>query len=461
MPRNEALLRELADVVGAAHVVTDPDLLAVHVVDWTRRFHGSSPAMVRPGSSAEVAEVVRICRLHGVALVPQGGNTGMVGGSVPLHGEIVLGLTRFDRIDPVDVSARQITVGAGVTLAAVQAAAASAGLRYAIDLGARDTATIGGTIATNAGGVNMLRYGGTREQTVGVEAVLGTGHVVSRLSGLVKDNTGYHLPSLLCGSEGTLGVVTAARLRLVTAYEHRVTALIGFPSIGAAVDAVAAWRSSIDALEAAEIVLADGVAMVCRAFGLAPPFEREWPALVLIEAAAHDDPSDVLADAVAQVDGVGDVAVATDHARRRALWRYREEHTLAIGTLGVPHKFDVTVPIAALAEFVEQMPAAVRRVAPGATTYQFGHVGDGNIHVNVVGLDHHDGPDIDRLDEAVYGAVLRAGGSISAEHGIGTAKAKWLHLNRTVDEIEAMRAIKLALDPDAVMNPHVLLGVSV
>jgi FAD/FMN-containing dehydrogenase len=319
---------------------------------------------------------------------------------------------------------------------------------------------VGGSIATNAGGVNVLRYGGTREQTVGIEAVLGTGDSISRLGGLIKDNTGYHLPSLLCGSEGTLGVVTAARLRLVTAHEHRVTALVAFQSIAGAVAAVAAWRSTIDSLDAAELVLADGIELVCKAFDVPRPFDRPWPAVVLIEAAAHHDPTADLAAAVEAVAGVMDVAVGTDHARRRALWRYREEHTLAIGTVGVPHKFDVTVPIGGLAEFVERMPDEVRRVVPGAQVYQFGHVGDGNIHLNVVGLDEHEGPLTDQLDQLVYGVVQAAGGSISAEHGIGTAKAKWLHMNRSAGEIATMRAIKRALDPDNILNPNVLLGTT-
>ena len=454
----DAWRRDLASVVGDQHVLTDANVIQPHVVDWTRRFTGRTDAVVRPGSTAEVAGIIELCRRHGVAVVPQGGNTGMVGGSVPLHGELVLDLRRLNVVDQVDTAARQLTVGAGATVAAVQAAAAQVGLRYAVDFGARDTATVGGSIATNAGGVNVLRYGGTREQLIGIEAVLGTGHTVSRLGGLIKDNTGYHLPSLLCGSEGTLGVVTAARLRLVTAHEHRVTALIGFAAVSAAVAAVSTWRSTIDSLDAAELVLADGIDLICRAFDLPRPFAHPWPAVVLIEAAAHDDPSAELAAAVDRVADVGDVAVATDGARRRALWRYREDHTLAISTVGVPHKFDVTVPIGALAEFVERMPGEVRRVVPHATTYQFGHVGDGNIHLNVVGLDDHDGPLADQLDEVVYGAVIGIGGSISAEHGIGTAKTKWLHLNRSAAEISAMRAIKQALDPDGILNPHVLLG---
>jgi FAD/FMN-containing dehydrogenase len=228
--------------------------------------------------------------------------------------------------------------------------------------------------------------------------------------------------------------------------------------LASAVHAVARWRSSIDSLDAAELVLADGVDLVCDAFDLPQPFTRRWPAMVLIEAAAHDDPSEQLSAAVGDAPDIGDVAVATDDSRRRSLWRYREDHTLAIGTGGVPHKFDVTVPLGVLAQFVEQMPSEVRQVVPQAVVHQFGHVGDGNIHLNVLGLEQHEGPQVDRLDEVVYGAVQRAGGSISAEHGIGTAKAKWLHLNRSADEIGAMRAIKRALDPDAILNPNVLLG---
>jgi FAD/FMN-containing dehydrogenase len=454
-------LAELRDIVGAAHVLTDPEVIGPQFVDWTRRFQGRPTAVVRPGSTVEVAAVIDSCRASGIALVPQGGNTGMVGGSVPLTGELVLDLRRFATVDDVDVAARQVTAGAGATIAAVQSAARAVGLRYAVDLAARDTATVGGSVATNAGGLNVLRYGGTREQVIGVEAALGTGMVVSRLSGLVKDNTGYHLPSLLCGSEGTLGVITAARLRLITAHEHRVTALVGFPSVADAVLAVARWRSTIDSLEAAELVLAPGVDLVCRAFDIAAPFAERWPAIVLVEAAGHDDPTVEVGAAVEQADHVGEVAVAVDEPRRRALWRYREDHTLAIGTIGVPHKFDVTLPIGVLAEFVEHIPAEVERVVPGATTYQFGHVGDGNVHVNVVGLAEHEGARSDALDQTIYGAVQRLGGSISAEHGIGTAKAKWLHLNRSADELAAMRAIKRALDPDSILNPNALLGPGV
>ena len=307
-------------------------------------------------------------------------------------------------------------------------------------------------MATNAGGINLIRFGGTREQLVGIEAVLGNGEVVRQMSGLVKDNTGYHLPSLLCGSEGTLAIVTAARFRLVAAAPHRVVAFIAMASVEAAVAAVAEWRTGIPSLEAAEFVLHEGVALVSDAFGVPLPFDDASPVYVLLEAGALHDPTDELASAISGVEGVIDVAVASDSARRAALWRLREEHTLAINRIGIPHKFDITLPLSRLAEFAAVVPGVVERVVPDARTWLFGHVGDGNLHVNVTGAAQAS-PD---LDDAVYGLVVELGGSISAEHGIGTAKVRYLPLQRSTAELSAMRAIKSALDPNGIMNPNVL-----
>ena len=444
---------QLCDIVGPTHVLTDPDDVATYVTDWTGRFVGSGTTVVRPGSVDEVAALVEWCRHEGVAIVPQGGNTGLVGGGVPLAGELVVSLRRLDRVDEVDPISGQVTAGAGATVESVQRAAAAAGLRYAVDFGARGSATVGGSIATNAGGINLLRFGGTREQLVGIEAVLGTGAVVSQMSGLVKDNTGYHLPSLLCGSEGTLGIVTAARFRLVGAAPHRVVAFVAMSSVEAAVAAVAGWRTSIPSLEAAELVFHEGIELVASEFGVPLPFADRSPAYVLLEAGSRTDPTDELADAVAGADGVIDAAVASDSARRAALWRLREEHTLAINRVGVPHKFDVTLPQSHLAEFVTTVPGVVERAVAGARTWLFGHVGDGNIHVNVTGAP----PVAPELDDAVFTLVVDLGGSISAEHGIGTAKVDYLAMQRSAGDLAAMRAIKSALDPDRIMNPNVLL----
>jgi FAD/FMN-containing dehydrogenase len=445
-------LARLHDVVGP-HVVVDPEVVASYTTDWTGRFVGHSPVVVRPGSTEEVAGVVSVCRELGLALVPQGGNTGLVGGGVPLRGEVVLSLLRLRNLDPVDEQAGQLTAGAGATLADIQQAARAAGWTYGVDIASRDSATVGGTVATNAGGLHVIRYGDTRAQVIGLEAVLGTGGVVSHLGGLVKDNTGYHWPGLVCGSEGTLAVVTAARLRLVPPVEHRTVALLAFPAVGHALDAAALLRRSLLTLEACELVLSPGVELVSSATGMGPPFLDPHPAYLLVEVADRTDPTGSLSEATDAVDHLADVAVATEPARRAGLWRYREAHTEAINSLGPPHKLDVTLPHGSLAEFIDRVPGAVTAVDPGARTWLFGHVGDGNIHVNVTGP----APDDDRVDDVVFHLVAELGGSISAEHGIGTAKKRWLHLSRTPAEITAFRSLKRALDPDGVLNPNVLL----
>ena len=448
------VLAELADVVGSPHVVTDPEVTAGYAVDWTGRYRGATPAVVRPGSAAEVAAVVACCRAHGIAVVPQGGNTGMVGGGVPRHGEVVVSLRRLDEIAPVDAGGGQLQAGAGATLRAVQDAARAAGWSYGVDLGGRDSATIGGNVATNAGGLRVLRYGDTRAQLLGAEAVLGTGATLSHLGGLVKDNTGYPWHALLCGSEGTLGIVTAVRLRLVPPAPARVVAVIGFERAPLAVAAAQQLRRSVPSLAAAELMVDAGVSLVCRVLGLAMPLPSAHAAYLLVEAADVTDPAPVLSAAVASLEGAREDAVATEPGPIAALWRYREGHTEAVNSLGPPHKLDVTLPYDALADMVERLPAVVAAVAPRAQVWLFGHVGDGNVHVNVTGVE----PDDDAVDDAVFQAVAGAGGSISAEHGIGTAKSKWLHLNRSPAERAAFAAIKHALDPDGILNPHVLLG---
>jgi FAD/FMN-containing dehydrogenase len=399
-----------------------------------------------------VAAVLTACREAGVAVVPQGGNTGLVGGSVPLHGEVVLSLRRLDDLGEVDPAAAQVTVGAGVTLDRLHTHAAAADLAFGVDLGARESATVGGMIATNAGGLHFLRYGGMRDQVLGLEAVLADGSVVRHLDGLWKDNTGYDWGRLLCGSEGTLAVVTAARLRLVPAESERALALLAFDDVASAVDAVWSLRANVESLSAAELFLGAGLELVCDRLDLPKPFPRVHPAYLLVECAGRHDPTDELAEAVSALATVLDVAVA-DRGRYQLLWWYRERHTEAINLLGPPHKLDVTLPAARIAEFVDAVPGVVEAADPSARCWLFGHVADGNIHVNITGP----APDDEATDEAVLARVAALGGSISAEHGIGTAKKAWLHLNRSPAEVRLFRSIKAALDPSGLLNPHVLL----
>jgi FAD/FMN-containing dehydrogenase len=443
---------ELEAILGSG-LVTDADVVAGHAVDWTGRFRGASPALLRPASTAEVAAVIDVCRRHGVAVVPQGGNTGLVGGSVPMEGEAVLSLARIAGIGPIAELDGQVTVGAGATLADLGRVAREHGLRPPVDLAARDSATLGGMVATNAGGLHVVRHGPMRHHLTGHEAVTGTGAVLSHLAGLAKDNTGYDLGGLLCGSEGTLGVLTHVRIRLLADPPERAVALVGFDTLDAAVGAVATWRRDLGGLEAAEVVLRDGVELVLASGAGPDPFERPWPVYVLVEVAADDDPSSSLADALAATEAVGDAVVTAEPGPRARLWALREEHTTAINALGAPHKLDVTLPLDALAAVCAEVPRLVASLAPDARTWLFGHIGDGNVHVNVTGL----APDDERVDEAVLELVAGAGGSISAEHGIGRAKRRWLHLNRTEDEIQAFAALKRALDPEGILNPGVLL----
>ena len=446
-------LADLESAVGPAHVVVDPEVMASYGIDWTGRFRGHPRAVVRPADTSEVAAVVAVCKEAGAALVPQGGNTGLVGGGVPLAGEVVLSLRRLAGVTDVDPLGGQLSVGAGTAVADLQAAAASAGWAYGVDLASRHSATIGGTIATNAGGLQVLRHGSTRAQLVGFEAVLGTGDTVSHMGGLIKDNTGYDLGGLLCGSEGTLGVVTAARVRLVPQSPERVTTIVAFSSIGAAVDAASLLRRSLPELQSLEFFLQPGLDLVCRASGIAAPFTGEHRAYLLAEAASQHDPMAAMAAVLDSLAAVEDVAVATEPTRRAQLWRYREGHTEAINTLGAPHKLDVTLPAPVLASFIDQVPDVVRTADPVATTWLFGHVGDGNVHVNVTGLE----PDDLTVDDCVMLQVAELGGSISSEHGIGTAKRPWLHLNRSEAELSAFRRLKTALDPAGILNPNVLL----
>jgi FAD/FMN-containing dehydrogenase len=436
------VIHALRAIVGDEHVLVDADVRASYETDWTGRFTGTARAIVRPGSADQVASVVRACADHGVAIVPQGGNTGLVGGGVPdaSGAAVVLSLTRLQQLDPVDELAGEVTAGAGVTLARLQQHVAERGMRFAVDLAARDSATVGGMVATNAGGIHAFRHGPMRQQLVGIEAVMADGRVVRRLPGLRKDNTGYDLPGLLAGSEGTLGVVTTVRVRLLPARRERVVALAGLPDTESAQRLLRTLLATAPDLEAAELFHEPGLRLVCDHARLPHPFAgSEHGAYLLVECSTEDE----LAPALA---GLDDTAIGDD------LWVYRERHTEAINIAGAhpPHKLDVTVPLGRLAAFERAVLAAV---GDRAGVYLFGHLGDGNVHVNLVGP----APDDETLDDVVLQLVVDHAGSISAEHGIGRAKRRWLTRVRGDADVDAMRAIKRALDPDGILNPGVLL----
>ena len=450
------LLDALAEVVGAEHVLHDADVVGGYETDWLGRRTGSCLAVVRPGDTDQVVEVVRACRAAGVSVVPQGGNTGLVGGGTPQGGEVVLSTRRLLRPAVVDVEAGQVTLSAGTTVAHAQDALTGHGLELGVDLASRDSATLGGIVATNAGGLRVPRFGHVRQQLVGLEAVLADGTVIERLSGLVKDNSGYDLSSLLCGSEGTLGIVTTVRLRVWPQAHQRVTAVLGLPDLAACVRATRRLRDLLPQLECVEAVFADGVEQAV-ALGARRVMDGRPPVELLIEASERSADREPLLDKV--VDAVGDlpvtaVAVATDPRARDELWQRRERQPELIGRLGgVPLKLDTSVPLGALPAYERDVRAAVAAADPEAPLVLYGHVGDGSLHVNVAADPSH----ADAVRDAVFEVVRRHRGSISAEHGIGRDKMHRLSWVRSTPEIAAMRAVKRALDPDGLFNPGVLL----
>jgi FAD/FMN-containing dehydrogenase len=445
------LLDELRAALGSEHVLTESALVAPFVTDWTRRFTGPCLAVVRPGSTQEVAAVVRACARAGVPMLPQGGNTGLVGGSVPAPSApappVIVSLRRLDDLGIVDQLSGQFTAGAGALLGDVQRHAAAAGWVYGVDLAARDSATIGGTVATNAGGIHVIAMGMTRAQVLGIEAVMPDGSVVSHLAGLLKDNTGYDIGALLCGSEGTLGIITAVRLRLHRPHGRTSVALIGQPSYAAA---LALMASATSPVLAAEVIDEVGMDLVGSVADLPWPLEARWPIVVLLELVDGGDGSGF----EAILDADSDAVIALDAAEKARLWEYRERQSEAFGSLGIVHKLDVSVALASLAACADELKAVVGRFPDVTTLGVFGHLADGNIHVEIVGPP----PEDMAVDHAVLACVAAYGGSISAEHGVGRAKAGELHLCRSTAEIAAMRAIKDALDPVGLMNPGVIFA---
>jgi FAD/FMN-containing dehydrogenase len=432
-------------------VLVDASLKAGYERDLTGRFAGESLLVVRPGDAREVAGVLRLCAEAGVVVVPQGGHSGLVGGGTPRDGEVVLSLRRLDRVEEVDTEAAQVTAGAGVVLEPLQAHVRASGFDFGVDHAGRGSATLGGMAATNAGGPRAVRHGTMRAQVAGVEAVLADGRVVSRLSGLLKDTAGYDLTGLLVGSEGTLAVVTRLRLRLVPLLPSWVTALAALPSMERALEVLRRLRAEAASLQAVDFFHAHGLRRVCERHGLAPPFRGDHAAYLVVDCAGVEDPSEELA-ALAELSD--DTAVASDRAGRAALWAYRELQNETLTALGVPHKLDVSVPVGRVPAFERDVAAAVARLAPGAELFLYGHLGDGNVHVNVLGPS----PEDLRVDEAVLELVAGHGGSIAAEHGVGLAKSRWLPLSRTAEEIAVMRDLKRALDPGGVLNPGRVLG---
>ncbi|WP_301147299.1 FAD-binding oxidoreductase [Mycobacterium simiae] len=445
-----ASLGDLKGIVGSNHVVTDPDVLAGRSVDHTGRYRGRASMLVRPGSAEEVAQVLRLCRDAGAHVTVQGGRTSLVAGTVPEHDDVLLSTERLCALSEVDSVERRITVGAGATLAAVQDAATAAGLVFGVDLAARDTATVGGMASTNAGGLRTVRYGNMGEQVVGLDVALPDGSLLRRHSLVRSDNTGYDLPALFVGAEGTLGVITALDLRLHPTPSHRVTAVCGFADLEALIDTGRRFRD-VDGIAALELIDGRAGALTAEHLGVNPPVEADW--LLLVELAADHDQTERLADLLADVPMSSEPAVGVDVAAQQRLWRVRESLAEVLGVYGPPLKFDVSLPLATIAEFASAAVALIHERVADAVPVLFGHVGEGNLHLNVlrVGLDR---------EQALYGGMMdliaRCGGNVSSEHGVGSRKRDYLGMSRETTDIAAMRSVKAALDPTGYLNAAVL-----
>ena len=451
---SRSLSERLGEIVGSSHVLTDADAMAGYLTDWTGRWTGSAVAVVRPLTTDEVAAVVGLCADEGIAICPQGGNTGLVGGSIPPADAstpaIVLSTARMTDIDEIDTVGRSVGVQAGVTLAALDARASSAGLRFGVDLASRESATLGGMVATNAGGTRMIRHGNTRSQLLGIEAVRADGQILRRWRSLVKDNVGYDVPGLLAGSEGTLAVITRVLVRLVPTTGATVVFVAAIDDVSVALALIDAVSDAGLTTEAAEIMTQAGVDLV-HDHGVRRPVSSPAQFYVLLEVSGPHDAEDVVLQVLDGQPGVVDAVVEPGPARD--LWLVRESHTesIARSTTTPVVKLDVSVPLRAL-------PAAFAELAAIADDDDcrpilFGHVGDGNIHVNLLDVAEES---VESLTDRVFRVVSAHGGSISAEHGIGRAKVAWTGLGRSAVDLDTMKAIKTALDPAGLLNPGVL-----
>jgi FAD/FMN-containing dehydrogenase len=447
-------MERLAAIVGAAYVTTDSDVLDGRSVDHTGRYRGHASALVRPGSTDEVAAVLRECRAAGVSVTVQGGRTSLVAGTVPEHDDVLLSTERLRDIGEVDVVERRVRVGAGATLAEVQRAAAAAGLVFGVDLAARDTATVGGMASTNAGGLRTVCYGNMGEQVIGLDVVLPDGSVVHRHSQVRSDNTGYDLASLFVGAEGTLGVITALDLRLHPTPRRRVTAICGFADLDALIATGRVFRD-MEGVAALELIDARASALTAEHVGVSAPVQGAWQ--LLIELAGETDLTDRLADALEDAQLSDEPAVGVDANAQQRLWQVREAVAEVLGVYGPPLKFDVSLPLSAIHAFSDDAARLIAEHAPDAIPVLFGHIGEGNLHLNIVRCALT-GDAERQLYSAMMALIASHGGNVSSEHGVGTRKRDYLSMARTDADIAAMRVLKDALDPTGYLNRAVLFS---
>jgi len=458
------LIARFAAIVGDKYAITEPAAQEPYLIEGRGIYRGRTPVVLRPGAVGEVAAIVRLANESATAIVPQGGNTGLVGGQISHDGEVVLSLTRLDRIREVDALSNTMTCEAGVVLAKAQAAAAAADRLFPLSLGAEGSCTIGGNLSTNAGGTGALAYGVARDLVVGLEVVLADGRILHTLNKLKKDNTGYDLKNLFVGAEGTLGVITAAVLKLFPALRTVETAFVGVPSPQAALKLLALVQDDANrAVTSCELICRRAIEFALRhGHGVRDPLAEPHPWYVLLQvaSAARRDlrtPLEETLETAMERGLVDDAAVADSLDHRRAFWHLRETLPEAQKPEGGSIKHDISVPVAAVPDFLREAGEAVEALIPGSRPVPFGHLGDGNIHYNIsqpVGADT--GAFLGRwqdMNDAVHRVVAKFGGSISAEHGIGVMKHKLLPQVKDPVALDLMRTLKRTLDPNNILNP--------
>jgi FAD/FMN-containing dehydrogenase len=466
-PLSPELIARFRKIVGDKYAVTDAADIAPYLTEERDLYHGRSPLVLRPGSTAEVAAICKLASEYRIALVPQGGNTGLVGGQTPHHGEVVLSTRRLDKIREIDAASNTMTCEAGVVLQIAQQRAAEIDRLFPLSLGAEGSCTIGGNLSTNAGGTTALAYGVAREMALGVEVVLADGRILNGLSKLKKDNTGYDLRNLFIGAEGTLGIITAATLKLFPRPRAVETAFVGLKSPVEALKLLSiSQNEAAGTLTSFELLSDIAVDFSVRhGIGVRDPLGNKHPWYVLMELSSPRDDARVTLEAILAKgleDGiVDDAAIAANLTQRSAFWKLRDEMSAAQKPEGGSIKHDISVPVAAVPDFIEQANAAVVRLIPGARPVPFGHLGDGNIHYNLSQPIGGDTADFmgrwHEVNVVVFDIVLRMGGSISAEHGIGVLKRDELPDVKDQVAIELMRSIKAMLDPLGIMNPGKVL----
>jgi FAD/FMN-containing dehydrogenase len=466
-PLSPELIARFREVVGDKYAVTDAADIAPYVTEERDLFHGRSPLVLRPGSTAEVSAICKLATAHKIALVPQGGNTGLVGGQTPHHGEVVVSLRRIDKVRDIDTASNTMTCEAGVILQVAQQRASEVDRLFPLSLGAEGSCTIGGNLSTNAGGTTALAYGVAREMALGLEVVLADGRILNGLSKLKKDNTGYDLRNLFIGAEGTLGIITAATLKLFPKPRAVETAFVGLASPAQALKLLSiAQNEAAGSLTSFELLSDIAVDFSVRhGIDVRDPLAGKHPWYVLMELSSPREDARTTLESILEkgLEGgiIDDAVIAASLAQRSGFWKLRDEMSAAQKPEGGSIKHDISVPVVAVPAFIAEANAAVVKLIPGARPVPFGHLGDGNIHYNVSQPVGDRPADFlarwHEVNAVVFAIVLRMGGSISAEHGIGVLKRDELPEVKDKVAIELMRAIKALLDPLGIMNPGKVL----